>query len=561
MPHSTRVAVGLLGVSAGPRKRYGFGAPNLGEQLSNRRAVGQASHGEHQLSNGSSSGSAHPAAYDVVFVGAGISNTFTLIELLARLERHESGFLRVLVVDRDPDLFKGVPYGARSGDLGLIISRTSDFLPEPLYGQFVDWLADHRDRAFARFFAWGGDLVDGWRRASWADIEAGTISELHLPRSVFGLFFDELARAAIARAELSGVASCATLVAEVVDVIEVDGGFSVVTRGADGESIHPARRVVLGLGSAPTRRMLTTATDDGPALIDDPFEPGVADMLARIRAAVARRPDAGRVVVLGSNASALDVLYNLVNDPVIAAAIEVVEVRSGSGALPELFEPRPATPRSAFVGRALNELASRDDVRADDILDAATRDLEGARRDGLTVTDTLWGVSLGFLALLDRLSPEQKLRFASDTGPRIGALQRRAGKDYRDVVDILELDGKLDLVAERVEAGAHWGDDDVLAVINCAGGESLGSDALGSPLLRTLLDRGAVRPSGSPYGVAVDDDLETATPGLFLIGPMLTGNVLRDDPAWNLEHCGRIVLLAGRLAAHLAGPTLRAGAA
>jgi hypothetical protein len=32
---------------------------------------------------------------------------------------------------------------------------------------------------------------------------------------------------------------------------------------------------------------------------------------------------------------------------------------------------------------------------------------------------------------------------------------------------------------------------------------------------------------------------------------MLTGNVLDDGPAWNLEHCGRLDLYGRQLAGHL----------
>ena len=108
--------------------------------------------------------------------------------------------------------------------------------------------------------------------------------------------------------------------------------------------------------------------------------------------------------------------------------------------------------------------------------------------------------------------------------------------------------------AQRVVVDAPAGASEhgeLVAIINCSGTERLDSPDLRSALIRSLLERGWVRATGSGFGIRVSDDLETDTAGLYVIGPMLTGNVLRDDPAWNLEHCGRIALLARQLAAHL----------
>lgn len=508
------------------------------------------------------------STFDVVFVGAGISNTFTLIELLTRLEQQRAQSARVLLIDRYGDFFAGVPYGKRSGDLGLIISRTSDFLPQPHFGAFSDWLGDNRDTAFERFFAVGGEFVENWRRSFWHQVEAGDIADLYLPRYLFGLYFAMIAERAIDRAHRLGVASCETTIGEVVDIEPLDGGFTVVVRDATGdERDFRADRVVLGLGSAPSRLLLDPEAEAvwpaECAVIDDPFEPGIADMLDRVRTSIRARAAArsadgpnGRVVIVGSNAGALDVIVNLMNDSTISAAIGRIDVVSMSGAFPELFTARAAQPRPAVACIALEELARRDSVLADDILEAVLDDIDSARRAGLTINDTFFDISRGFLALLDRLSPEEKMRFACDTGPRIGALQRKAGQDYRDAADRLIREGTLVTARTRFsaldEALRDAGQQDLLAVINCSGSERLSGERLRSPLIRKLLERALVHPSGSGLGISVTDDLETGTPGLYAIGPMLTGNVVSGEPTWNLEHCGRIAEFAHRLAAHLA---------
>ncbi|MEO8263372.1 MAG: FAD/NAD(P)-binding protein [Pseudolysinimonas sp.] len=490
-----------------------------------------------------------------MFVGTGISNTFTLIELLAELERRKAKPATLLLIDKDPDFFKGVPYGDRSGDAGLIISKLADFLPAAHLQPFAEWLEHNRDQAFDRFFALGGEGVETWRNAYWRDVEAGEIGELYLPRYVLGQYFEHIARRAIERAHERNVAVCETLVGEVVGLDPVDHGFTVALRDRDGrENEVRADRVILGLGSAPSKRILGSrplAVSPGCAVIEDPFDPGIADMLERIRGA-ARQADGapGRVLIVGSNAGALDVIFNLMNDRTIAAAIGRIDVLSTSGKLPELFHPQPAGFRPGFVGRALKELGTHESIVADDILDAVRQDIESARRDGFTMTDTFGDISVGFNSLLDRLSPDEKLRVARDTGPRIGALQRKVGQDYWGVVDSLIRDGRLVVTRGRFPADAGHGED-LRAIVNCAGSGPL-TDEAAPPLIRQLIERGWVRPTGSGLGMQVNDDLETEAAGLYVIGPMLTGNVVHGDPAWNLEHCGRIAMFARRLAAHLA---------
>ena len=517
--------------------------------------------------------------YDLAFIGTGISNTFTVIELLTRLELQKARFVKVLLIDRDADLFKGIPYGNRSGNLGLIISRLADFLPQAHQQPFEEWLASNRERAFERFFALGGNCVEDWRAKFWHQVEAGEVADLYLPRYIFGLYFEHIARRAIERAREQRVAFCETAVGEVIDLDRANGGFNVLIRSQGGvETSFHADRVVLGLGSAPSKRILKPPseafpTPPGCALIDDPFEPGIADMLERVRVALKRSPTAnGRVLIVGSNAGALDVIFNLMNDREIAEGISRIEVMSMSGKWPELYHSRPSGSRPKVEYRALSELASRESILADDIFEAVRQDIDAARQEGFTITDSFSDIAIGFNSLLDRLAPQEKLRFACQTGTRIGAMQRRVGEDYWNVISGLMRADKLVVRRNRFPAGAgssyveqdstavdgespkadlDLGQEDLLAIINCSGSGRLSGLRSFPALLCLLLERGWLRPTGSDFGIRVNDDLETDTPRLYATGPMLTGNVVQGGPVWNVEHCGRIAGFGRQLATHL----------
>jgi uncharacterized NAD(P)/FAD-binding protein YdhS len=45
----------------------------------------------------------------------------------------------------------------------------------------------------------------------------------------------------------------------------------------------------------------------------------------------------------------------------------------------------------------------------------------------------------------------------------------------------------------------------------------------------------------------VNDEME-ASPGLFVLGPLLAGNVVNGTAIWHVEHCGRISRFARDLA-------------
>ena len=56
-----------------------------------------------------------------------------------------------------------------------------------------------------------------------------------------------------------------------------------------------------------------------------------------------------------------------------------------------------------------------------------------------------------------------------------------------------------------------------------------------------------MQPNAASTGLLVNDEME-ASPGLFVLGPLLAGNVVKGTPIWHVEHCGRISHCASELA-------------
>ncbi|MFQ1003402.1 FAD/NAD(P)-binding protein [Modestobacter sp. SSW1-42] len=502
--------------------------------------------------------------HDLVLVGAGASTSYVLISLLTALAADPPPRpLRIAVVEQAPDPFPGVAYGSRAARTCLLITPLREFLPPEELRLFTDWLSANRSWVLDEFLAAGGPVSSRWWARHREAVARGEFEDLFLPRYVFGLHLTERVRAAIDLAEEAGAADVDVVRDEVLSV-EPDGPVHRVT---GRQSALRAGSVVLATGSSPVVRRLYDAGEVGGAvLVDRPFD-DMQDALDRTRVAMERRaPDAGppHVVVIGGNAGTMDVLYQLNDLPVVTEKGTVFSVLTPGGALPELL----AEPRTGFVAACLSELGSAPQVTAREVYAAALADLQRGRDAGFAVGDTLAPISQGVSALLPRLSEEQTLEFAGHWGVELGRHQRRAGWEYTEVVDELSREGRMALVAGSftgLAAGegpgvrvrySHGGvptelDRPADVVVNCGGPARALRDATPS-LVASLIDRGVVRATRYGGGIAVDRDL-AAAPGLYVMGPLLAGNIVHGQPVWHMEHCGRISAYGARLGRSLAG--------
>jgi uncharacterized NAD(P)/FAD-binding protein YdhS len=301
---------------------------------------------------------------------------------------------------------------------------------------------------------------------------------------------------------------------EVLAVEPIDGSYQVRCR----ERVLRSGQVVLATGSPPVLPRLHAAdsdpTDAGTAvidgLVDDPFAtmPGAVQ---RVRAAVRR--SAGRyrphVVLIGGNAGTMDMLYQLNDADVPELRQAVFTVLAPQGELPARVDDT-APVEVDFEPERLRALEDGSDVAAAAVYEAALADIARGRRAGLSAADTLRPISQAVGRLLPRLSAAEAVEFAGRWGTELG----------------------------RHSAGVRELDLPAAAVVNC-GGPAKELARSGAPLLSQLIDSGVCRATPSGGGIAVDP-LLAAAPGLYVMGPLLAGNLVHGAPLWHMEHCGRI---------------------
>ncbi|NJL52787.1 MAG: hypothetical protein HC930_12260 [Hydrococcus sp. SU_1_0] len=149
-------------------------------------------------------------------------------------------------------------------------------------------------------------------------------------------------------------------------------------------------------------------------------------------------------------------------------------------------------------------------------------------------------------------------------GVKIGKFQRRAGSDYLNVADKLIFEGKLEFIRGKFMHTIPLADNQfgfefvtptstepeaftspIQVIINCAGFQDLTQSS--SPLINNLIEQGICTPNDSHGGFEMNENFE-ANENLYLMGPLVAGNINDKLKVWHAESCGRIFSLSHNLA-------------
>jgi len=509
-----------------------------------------------------------PDIVDISFIGSGIATAYTLLELVNRLEAGQpKRAVTISVYDKYPEFFCGIPYGQRSGDSVLLINALHNFLPESERAVFMEWLSENKSHLIKRFLAAGGVMARKWVDTHQEAINIDAWEPLFVPRSFFGSYILEKVSRAIRIAEDKGLMKLYYQVGEVEDVQRGSDDFELHMR--DGAK-NRSRKVVLSVGSLPTRRIHTDALhvqERDFLLINDVYAHNLASNLALIEKFLqGRQGKETNILIVGANASGLETLYKLADEKQIGGLINRFIVLSTHGLIPDSevdFEKQ-----SKFTASHLESLSQDGQLTAADIADAAFRDLKVAHDMKLGAASTVGIISGGFGKLLSKLNKEEQVRFACFHGNEIGRLQRCAGTHYTGVVAGLKETGRFQHIAGKFKSLTPGGENGVALeyidtqtletkvlpekvhiVVNCIGSTRFGGKYV--PLLfQNLFKGGICHPNESRVGISVNEHFE-GSENFYVAGPMLAGNVLENKPLWHLEHCGRIIWTSRLLASKL----------
>lgn len=501
---------------------------------------------------------------DIVFIGSGAATTATLIQVLERVLQKGGKKLEIAVIEKHEELWKGIPYGSRSSINALTITHTADFVyNEKEKPVFQTWLHEHRDEWVNFYRENGGLAAAAWLKDNLALVDAEQWDKIYLPRFVYGIYSHEKLTGLIEQTKKANLLDLQIIYGEAVDVTRASSNYLITVEKTNSEQIKiSSQKVVLAIGSAPVKEHSNIAK--GHLCINELYLPATEENISTLLAKLKSTANAAdkNVLVIGSNASSIELLYLLNNRPDVLQEINQLIVISRAGIMPlHLSEEEP----NDYPTHHLDDIKDTHyDVHQ--LVIAMKKDLADAIDDTVIVPHI--NRIIGYtLQLLEPLGQQAKEIFFSVYGPHITRIIRRSGPAYKSASEQLLARGKLrvlkgEFISLRdTDNGAELtyvdsgGKQQVhplhfAVAVNCSGSNSLKDTS--SRILAGLLKSGICKTTISGEGIRVNKSFE-ASENFYVIGPLLAGNMNEIIHFWHLENVSRLLYLAPFLADELLG--------
>ena len=383
--------------------------------------------------------SSNKSSYDLCFIGSGLSCTYTLIHFIEELKNSSlKNKVRICVLDKTNEFWTGIPYGNRSGKNSLIITSLKEFLPETERKFFINWLKINANKFFTKDTAEPEDLSIDWLSNNEALIAKDQWEKLYLPRYIFGTFLKERINDLIKFAEQNELIQCDIFLAEVTDVHKQHNSFEIVATSSSKELRIVSNQVVLAIGSPPKNNVTISAKSSSEYIcMQDMYEPELKENINRINRFLNHCKESERknILILGSNASSLEIIYNLQKHEESSSLINKFYILSPDGMFPHRINEDFIPPDYAPLN--LISLKNSKNNTCSKILEAVKKDVEIANSKKIAIADIYEPVSHVMIELVNALNLHQQKKFVDKYGVEIGKLQRRAGAEYLNIADKL----------------------------------------------------------------------------------------------------------------------------
>ncbi|MEP2238631.1 MAG: FAD/NAD(P)-binding protein [Maribacter sp.] len=492
----------------------------------------------------------------ISFIGAGIATSYTLIPLIEKLLKDTKN-VDLYLIDKTDNFYSGIPYGKQSGEAVLLINDLKSFIPSESHRtNFKNWLNENLNELLETFVLKGGELSNIWVSDNKKKIENGEWDDLYVPRFFFGKYIKEQVNNQINKAKSSANITIKEIRNEAIDIQKVKNGFII---DFIDKSTLDCDKVILSAGSLPNKKLFSEKNTITSSLkyINNLYSPSIESNIKEVVNILSERNKKelhSNILVLGANASGLEAIYRIFDQPEFKKGINTFTCLSTHGTMPD---GRVNSEKLAnFSTVNLNKLQYSNHITADQIAHAVNKDLDLAETLDLGAASTVGVISKGFGSLLPKLNKDELIKFACAHGNQIGRRQRCAGIHYLSVIEQLIEEKKFTQIKGRFENLELKNDyfrlnyvspennvsdykDNFHIVINCLGSINLKNEHI-PDIFKNVFNKNLASINDSNIGIKINENLQ-ASENLYIAGPMLAGNLIEDRALWHLEHCGRII--------------------
>ena len=500
---------------------------------------------------------------DIAFIGSGAASTITLVELFKKLNDRPAPEkkLTITVIDKYPEFWTGIPYGSRSSVNSLIITPVTDFIQEKTEQTlFFNWIISNLDELTNYYSVKGGNAASNWLNEKLPFIKSGEWEKVHIPRFIFGFYLENKLQGLLKEAKEKQLVEVTLIHGEAVDIEKTgDGLYTIVLEDNDKHHlVKVAKKLVIATGSAPVKKYLKEANNNLYSYINDIYEPALDENIKALAKALSNTSDVEErnVLIIGTNASSIELLYLLNYLPDINTKINRIVAISTRGSMPYHIDQAELNNYPCPHLDTL-KVSGGYDIRT--LVKAAKKDIEQTILNGVINVPYTARVIGYTLELMQTLDEDSQKMFYGTYGMQLTKLIRRSGPAYKGATAAFIQAQKLELLkgeflnitngvngcqlnyADPATKELHTFDLPFKVVINCTGSDNL--DVSASRLLYNLVHKNICKENLSGKGFIVNENFEAA-PNLYVIGPLLGGNMNKRIYTWHLENVAKLFYYA-----------------
>lgn len=512
-------------------------------------------------------------SYDLLFVGAGISCSLTLISLLDQIcQNPPKSKIDILVLDKYPEFWTGIPYGSRSSKKALMITSLGEFLPVKQENEFLTWFEENKkkytDEIKINHSLENEKIENDWLNYNYKNVNSQNLKKVYLPRYIFGDFIKKHLEDKIKKCVFLGLIDLKTHCGEVIEVNKFNEVYEVKFK-TSFEVIRIARskKVILSFGHLERKKFKFEKKEIKNNFFSDPFEPTIDFNLSLLNRNLTDIDlQLSNILIIGTNASAVELLYIIKEDSKLLQKINKIYLFSPSGKLPS---PISGENNCSFDFPNLNTLIKISNLTANELMNSIEMDISALVELNISVADGYYSISSLVVQLLNELGPAERKKFHDNFGMRFTNLIRRSGTDYYRAIYYLDLLGKIEIIKgtlcefkEEIIAGKTSKFFKVIynnsqniepiefgvpfySVFNCSGYmEVQDSESL---LIKWLISNKLCKKNKNSRGLEVNNRFE-GNNNLFIIGPLLGSLYTPSFKYWHVENAKRLGELGYELA-------------